>query len=254
MTKGASAKIALITGANRGIGFQTACELASKGWCVVIGARKPEAGQAAVQKITNEGGRADFLLLDVADSESITRAAAGFSKMSEHLDVLINNAGIYRDEGLNILTVNSQQLATTFQTNTFGAVAVTQAFLPFLRKSKTARVLNVSSGYGQLEGLSANVPAYCLSKLTLNGVTIMLSSALQTDRISVNSVCPGWVRTDMGGAECAPLGGAGRRYNRVACHRGPAGRNGQVFPGPQEHPLVRSTFKELRTCKHPIHY
>src|SRR5205085_9407590 len=88
----------------------------------------------------------------------------------------------------------------TFQTNTWGPVGVTQEFLPLLRKSKSARVINMSSGYGQLDGLSPNVPAYCLSKLTLNGVTIMLAEALKADGIAVNSMCPGWVKTDMGGS------------------------------------------------------
>jgi NAD(P)-dependent dehydrogenase (short-subunit alcohol dehydrogenase family) len=87
----------------------------------------------------------------------------------------------------------------TFQTNTFGALEVTQAFLPYLRKSQAARVINVSSGYGQLDGLSPDVPSYCLSKLALNGLTIMLAEALKPDHIAVNSMCPGWVRTAMGG-------------------------------------------------------
>jgi NAD(P)-dependent dehydrogenase (short-subunit alcohol dehydrogenase family) len=92
-------------------------------------------------------------------------------------------------------------MVETFQTNTFGPIEVTQAFLPLLRKSSAARVINVSSGYGQLDGLSPGVPSYCLSKLALNGVTIMLAQALRSDPIAVNSVCPGWVRTDMGGAD-----------------------------------------------------
>jgi NAD(P)-dependent dehydrogenase (short-subunit alcohol dehydrogenase family) len=85
------------------------------------------------------------------------------------------------------------------QTNTFGPLEVTQAFLPYLRQAADARVINVSSGYGQLEGLSPDVPSYCLSKLALNGLTIMLAEALQAGHIAVNSMCPGWVRTDMGG-------------------------------------------------------
>ncbi|HEX3445830.1 MAG TPA: SDR family NAD(P)-dependent oxidoreductase, partial [Chthoniobacterales bacterium] len=88
----------------------------------------------------------------------------------------------------------------TFQTNTFGVVKVTQAFLPYLKKASHARIINLSSGYGEIGGLTANVPSYCLSKLALNGVTIMLHQALNSQGISVNSVCPGWVRTDMGGA------------------------------------------------------
>jgi NAD(P)-dependent dehydrogenase (short-subunit alcohol dehydrogenase family) len=91
-------------------------------------------------------------------------------------------------------------LDQTFQTNTFGPVEMTQAFLPHLRKAKAARVINLSSGYGQLSGLSPDAPSYCLSKLTLNGVTLMLSQALRHDGIAVNSMSPGWVRTDMGGS------------------------------------------------------
>ena len=90
-------------------------------------------------------------------------------------------------------------LVQTFQTNTFGPLEVTQAFLPYLRRAGTSRIINVSSGYGQLDGMSPDVPSYCLSKLALNGVTIMLADALRTDGIAVNSMCPGWVRTTMGG-------------------------------------------------------
>src|SRR5262249_25336295 len=115
--------------------------------------------------------------------------------------VLINNAGIYPDKGFNILTIPRDQMAQTMQTNAFGALEVTQAFLPYLRKSTAARVINVSSGYGQLEGLSAGAPSSCLSKLALNGLTIMLAESLASDKIAVNSMCPGWVRTDMGGPD-----------------------------------------------------
>src|SRR5436190_13644763 len=113
---------------------------------------------------------------------------------------MINNAGIYPDEGISVLTISREQLVSTFETNTFGALEMTQAFLPYLKECPAARVINVSSGYGQLDGLSANVPSYCLSKLALNGVTIMLSEGLKKHGIAVNSMCPGWVRTDMGGA------------------------------------------------------
>src|SRR5690348_17358102 len=91
-------------------------------------------------------------------------------------------------------------MVSTFQTNAFGALDVTQAFLPYLKKAAAARVINVSSGYGQLDGLSANVPSYCLSKFALNGITIMLAEALKEHGIAVNSMCPGWVRTDMSGS------------------------------------------------------
>ncbi len=192
--------IVLITGANKGIGFETARQLAQRGWRVVIGARKKDAGSAAAAAIVAAGGQASVLEIDVSNSESIARAALAFESQYDHLDVLINNAGIYPDAGTNILALSRSQVTETFQTNTFGPIEVTQAFLPYLRHAKAARVINVSSGYGQLDGLSADVPGYCLSKLTLNGVTLMLSSALATDKIPVNSMCPGWVRTDMGGA------------------------------------------------------
>jgi NAD(P)-dependent dehydrogenase (short-subunit alcohol dehydrogenase family) len=192
----ANQKIALVTGANKGIGFEVARQLAGKGFRVLLAARNPEAGRAALARLP---GDARFLPLDVANDASIREAAAGFGKGHGRLDILINNAGIYPDEGVNILSVTREQLVTTFQTNAFGALRVSQEFLPYLQKSGEARIINVSSGYGALDGLSADVPSYCLSKLALNGITLMLGQALRHHRIAVNSVCPGWVRTDMGG-------------------------------------------------------
>jgi NAD(P)-dependent dehydrogenase (short-subunit alcohol dehydrogenase family) len=194
-----SSRIVLITGGNRGIGFETANELAGRGFYVVIAARDKTKGQQAAEKLQAAGGKATLLPLDVSSSGSIRNAASSFAAISDHLDVLINNAGIYPDEGVNILTIPRKQMVETLETNTFGPLEVTQAFLPYLRKSAAARIVNVSSGYGELNGLSASVPSYCLSKLALNGLTIMLAEVLRSDRIAVNSMCPGWVRTDMGG-------------------------------------------------------
>jgi NAD(P)-dependent dehydrogenase (short-subunit alcohol dehydrogenase family) len=191
-------KTVLITGGNRGIGFEAARQLTTRGFHVVIGARSEQHGQKAVREL-KQLGKASVLVVDVSDSKSIASAASEFSSIGL-LDVLINNAGIYPDEGLSVLTVPREQMVSTFQTNTFGALEMTQAFLPYLKKSPAARVINVSSGYGQLDGLSVNVPSYCLSKLALNGVTIMLAEALKENGIAVNSMCPGWVRTDMGGS------------------------------------------------------
>jgi NAD(P)-dependent dehydrogenase (short-subunit alcohol dehydrogenase family) len=192
-------RVVLITGANRGIGLETARQLARRGWHVVVAARDEAGGRQAAEAITAGGAKATFLPLDVGSSDSIRAAAGGFANIAGPLDVLINNAGIYPDKGLTVLTLPRDRLDQTFQTNTFGPLEVTQAFLPYLRKAAGARVINVSSGYGQLGGLSADVPSYCLSKLALNGLTIMLAQALQADRIAVNSICPGWVRTEMGG-------------------------------------------------------
>jgi NAD(P)-dependent dehydrogenase (short-subunit alcohol dehydrogenase family) len=199
MSHPTNGKVVLVTGGNRGIGRETARQLARRGFRVIIGARDAASGRRAADEVRAEGGEATFLELDVSDSASVRAAVAAFAGHADRLDVLINNAGIYPDKGVDILTVARDQITRTFQTNTFGPVEVTQAFLPYLRRSAAARVVNVSSGYGQLDGLSPGVPSYCLSKLALNGVTIMLSEALRTDHVAVNSMCPGWVRTDMGG-------------------------------------------------------
>ncbi len=191
-------KTVLITGANRGIGFETARQLAGRGFHVAVGARSERHGREAVTAL-ERAGKISLLVVDVGDSRSIAAAASQFASIGQ-LDVLINNAGIYPDEGVSILTISRAKMDGTFQTNTLGPLEMTQAFLPYLKKSAAARVINLSSGYGQLDGLSANVPSYCLSKFALNGVTIMLSQALKADGIAVNSMCPGWVRTDMGGA------------------------------------------------------
>jgi NAD(P)-dependent dehydrogenase (short-subunit alcohol dehydrogenase family) len=193
MSKG---KIALVTGGNRGIGKEIARQLAAKGFRVVLTARDQKAGIKAASSIKGDVG---FLALDVEDDQSITQAAERFGKESDRLDVLINNAAIYPDEGVDILTVPRELLTKTFQTNTFGAIRIVQAFLPFLSRADQARIINLSSGYGELAGLSSSVPSYCLSKLTLNGASIMFEQALHGRGIAVNSVCPGWVRTDMGG-------------------------------------------------------
>jgi NAD(P)-dependent dehydrogenase (short-subunit alcohol dehydrogenase family) len=192
-------RIVLITGANRGIGLEMARQLARRGFHIVVGARDEGSGRRAAEPIGADGGRASFLALDVSSSESIRAAARAFAAVAGHLDVLINNAGIYPDKGFPLLTIPRERMDQTFQTNTFGPLEVTQAFLAYLRKAAAARIINVSSGYGQLEGLSPDQPSYCLSKLALNGLTIMLAQALTDAHIAVNSVCPGWVRTDMGG-------------------------------------------------------
>jgi NAD(P)-dependent dehydrogenase (short-subunit alcohol dehydrogenase family) len=191
---------ALITGANRGIGREMARQLAARGLHVVVAARRADAAAETAAALRQSGGKANRLELDVDDTISIAAAARTFAQAFGRLDALINNAGGYPDEGLTILTIPRGQLVQTLETNTFGPIEVVQAFLPALRQSDAGRVINVSSGYGQLSDLSPSVPSYCLSKLALNGATIMLAAALAGDGIAVNSMCPGWVRTDMGGA------------------------------------------------------
>ena len=197
-------RIALVTGANKGIGFEVARQLARRNFRVFIGARDSDAGVAAVQKLNKEGekeeyGEITFLKIDVSKPESIRRAAEEFSGKSDRLDTLVNNAGILLDDDKDVLMVAPEIFETTLRTNTVGALLVSQAFVPFLKKSDAPRIVNVSSGGGQLaDGADGWAPAYCISKTALNGVTVQLAAALP--KFAVNSVCPGWVRTDMGGS------------------------------------------------------
>jgi NAD(P)-dependent dehydrogenase (short-subunit alcohol dehydrogenase family) len=194
-------KTALVTGANKGIGFEVARELARMGFRVFLGARNVEAGRAAAEKLQPDGEVA-FLEIDISDHDSIRRAADELERQTDQLDVLVNNAGILLDEDKDAVTITPEIFETTLRTNTLGPWLVAQAFAPLLKKSREPRIVNVSSGGGQLEdGADGWAPAYCVSKTALNGVTVQLAAALP--KCAVNSVCPGWVRTDMGG-ESAP--------------------------------------------------
>ena len=206
-------RIALVTGANKGIGFEVARDLARKGFHVFLGARDTEAGEAAAGKLRKEGEKEDygeitFLKIDVSKPDSIRNAAEEFSRKSDRLDTLVNNAGILLDDDKDVLMVVPETFETTLRTNTLGALLVAQAFVPFLKKSGAPRIVNVSSGGGQLAGGADGwAPAYCISKTALNGVTAQLATALP--KFAVNSVCPGWVRTDMGGPNATRSVGEG---------------------------------------------
>ena len=193
-------KTALVTGANRGIGKEVARQLADRGFHVFVGARNLQAGKEVAAQISANGHKATPLLLDVADQESVLAAARDLAQETDGvLDVLINNAGRIVDGDDAILQLTDEMLRETFETNTLGPLRVTRAFQPLLAQSQSPRVINVSSGGGQLaDGADGWAPAYCISKTALNGVTSQLAAALP--KFSINSVCPGWVRTDMGGA------------------------------------------------------
>ena len=215
-------KTALVTGGNKGIGFAICQGLLDANFNVFLAARSTDKGKAAVKKLSTNDNLIQLVELDVTDDESIKSAVNSVNQITDSLDVLVNNAAIYPDlrgaeQGVNILTVSRDLLTKTMNTNAFSPIGITQAFLPLLEKRCSAlggfpdlkrlhqdannpKVINVSSGNGQLDGLSANVPSYSLSKLALNGATILLADALQSKNIAVYAMCPGWVKTDMGGS------------------------------------------------------
>jgi NAD(P)-dependent dehydrogenase (short-subunit alcohol dehydrogenase family) len=185
-------KTALITGAYRGLGYEVARQLSERGWTVIVTARRNDRGSAAAAKLKN----ASFLELDITDDSSVARAAKEVSM----LDVLVNNAGIIVQGDQDVLTIRPEVVARTIATNALGALRVSQAFVPHLLKSPGGRIVNVSSGAGQLSDMGTWSPAYAISKTTLNAITCQLAAALKDKGITVNSVCPGWCRTEMGGA------------------------------------------------------
>jgi NAD(P)-dependent dehydrogenase (short-subunit alcohol dehydrogenase family) len=207
-------KTALITGANKGLGFEMARQLGQAGVTVVIGARDPERGEAAAAKLRAEGIAAQFLRLDVNNPDDHRSAAAFLDGKFGRLDILINNAGVL-PEGLGGSLASATMpdiLRSTFETNFFAPVALTQALLPLLRKSDAGRIVNMSSILGSLT-LHADPSspiadfkalAYDSSKAALNSFTIHLAHELKDTPIKVNSAHPGWVKTDMG-TDAAPM-------------------------------------------------
>jgi NAD(P)-dependent dehydrogenase (short-subunit alcohol dehydrogenase family) len=194
-------KIALVTGANKGIGLEIVRQLAKAGFRVFLTARDRQRGEEASKTLQQDGLSVEFLQLDVADETSIDKLAKELPSQIDHLDVLVNNAGIYLDaSNASVLEVEPTLILQTLQTNTLGPLRLTQKLIPLLAKSNAGKVINVSSGGGQLTDMSDWAPAYSLSKTALNAVTGMMAAALRDKHIVVNSICPGWVRTDMGGS------------------------------------------------------
>jgi NAD(P)-dependent dehydrogenase (short-subunit alcohol dehydrogenase family) len=196
--------LALITGANKGIGFETARQLGQQGIRVIIGARDKARGEEAVQKLAALDVQATLVELDVTDEKSISQAAQYIAKTFGSLDILINNAGI---SGGNANTPSDTALAvmrTVYNTNVFGVVAITKALLPFLRKSQAGRIVNVSSGLGSItlardrnsEFFQINNLPYQSSKAALNAITVELAKELAETPIKVNAADPGFTDTD----------------------------------------------------------
>jgi NAD(P)-dependent dehydrogenase (short-subunit alcohol dehydrogenase family) len=191
--------VALISGANRGIGREVARQLARRGHYVLIGSRDPSAGEREAGQIVAKGGRVSAVELDVTDASQVQQAARNIEADPGRLDVLVNNAGIYGTwDSAGDFDLDAAH--GVLETNLFGAWRLTQATLPLLRRSTGGRVVNVSSGAGQLEDMQGGGAAYRVSKTGLNALTRILAVEEAGNGILVNSLCPGWVRTDMGGA------------------------------------------------------
>lgn len=238
-------KIALITGANKGIGFETARQLGQLGYQVILAARQLSAAHEAVLHLQQKGIEARAVQLDVTDEQSIAAAVDTVSNWTDHLDGLVNNAGIMRDRF--DVAPSQQSLETwrsTFDTNVFGVVAVTNAFLPMLHRAVSARIVNVSSILGSMAAnvdpssafYNFKIPAYNISKSALNAWTIHLGYELRDTSIKVNAAHPGFVKTDLHGVD-APMSPAEGAQTSVRLVTLPDdGPNGAFFHGHEVQP------------------
>jgi NAD(P)-dependent dehydrogenase (short-subunit alcohol dehydrogenase family) len=215
MTEALKSKVALITGANKGLGLEIARQLGQQGYIILVGARDVTRGDRAAILLCNQGIEAHRLVLDVTDAATIRRAADQVEQQFGKLDVLVNNAGIcpeYTNERfIKALDLNLNMLQEVYETNLFGVFNVIQTFLPLLKKAEAGRIINLSSTSGSLTDQSNprselyeyTTLAYNSSKTALNMMTVILAKELADTSVTINAVCPGWIRTDMG-TESAP--------------------------------------------------
>lgn len=228
-------QVALVTGANRGIGLEVCRQLAARGYAVVLGSRDLSKGEAAARDIS---GEVHARQLDVTDPGSIERLRTSIETDFGRLDVLVNNAAILYDNFQGAVGADLTVVREALETNLFGAWRMCQAFLPLLHRSGHGRIVNVSSESGSLADIfrrGGGTPAYTVSKVGLNSLTLMLAAELRGSGILVNSVCPGWVATDMGGAGGRPVeeGGASVVWAVTLPDDGPTGgffRDGKPLP------------------------
>lgn len=192
-------RIALVTGGNRGIGLEVCRQLAQQSYRVILTSRDAGKGQKACQQLGGEPNNIFYHPLDVTKPESIHALRDFVIEKWGRLDVLVNNAAVYLDTRHDVLNVDMESSHLTMETNLFAPWMLCQSFLPIMLKQSYGRVVNVSSGAGQLSSMYPDTPSYRLSKLALNGLTMMLGRRVQGKNVLVNAVCPGWVRTDMGG-------------------------------------------------------
>jgi NAD(P)-dependent dehydrogenase (short-subunit alcohol dehydrogenase family) len=191
--------VVLVTGGNRGIGLEICRQLLARSARVLLTARSLTKAQAAAKSLNAGENQLRFHPLDVVDEKSIEALRAFVAATYGRLDVLINNAGIIAKTDRNVLELPLAAVRETLETNTLGPLRLAQALTPIMRVGGAGRIINMSSGMGALSSMGSDHAAYRMSKTALNALTLMLATELSSDGIAVNSMCPGWVRTDMGG-------------------------------------------------------
>jgi NAD(P)-dependent dehydrogenase (short-subunit alcohol dehydrogenase family) len=193
-------RIAVVTGGNKGIGFEICRQLAGKGVNVVLAARDEQRGLAATQQLQAQGFNVIFHPLEVTDAKAAQRLARYLDATHGRCDILVNNAGVALDRySMSVLDTPVQLFRDTLETNVYGPLMLCQALVPLMLRRRYGRVVNLSSGMGQLEDMEDGSAAYRMSKTALNALTRMVAAATAKSGILVNALCPGWVRTDMGG-------------------------------------------------------
>lgn len=192
-------RIAVVTGANRGLGLETCRQLADLGLTVILTSRDPHKGEAAAESLRGAGRDVRYHPLDVTDPDSIQRLAGFIEREFGRLDVLVNNAGVFLDPlDTSVLHADLDIVRRSMETNLYGPLLLCQALVPLMQGR--GRIVNLSSGMGQLSEMNGCCPGYRFSKTALNALTRSLADELRDTQIKINSLCPGWVRTDMGGA------------------------------------------------------
>jgi NAD(P)-dependent dehydrogenase (short-subunit alcohol dehydrogenase family) len=190
-------RVALVSGGNRGIGLEICRQLAARGITVILGSRDEESGRTAADGLS---GDVVVHQLDVADEQSVARLASFVEEEFGRLDILVNNAGIANDEGQRGIDADLDRVREALEANLLGAWRLCEVAIPFMKEGAYGRIVNISTGLAALEDMGGGSPAYRVSKTALNALTRILASELRGSGILVNSVCPGWVQTDMGGS------------------------------------------------------
>ncbi len=197
----AETRVALITGANRGIGFEIARQLARLGIIAVIGSRDLAKGHQAAEGFKSEGLDAPVVQLDVDDPSSIAKGVAEANSFFGRIDILVNNAGILTDKAKLVLEIDPAEVEALFRSNTIGPLRMIQAVAPGMKERGYGRIVNLSSKLAQLKDMAGGYPGYRISKTALNALTRVAAAEFGPGNIKVNAMSPGWVKTDMGGPD-----------------------------------------------------